>query len=61
MSPDGRRVTYLDPDDLPYNSAWEISRDQVSLGKSPFRQQVQQPNKKKKPNCRSDAAENVLM
>uniref|UniRef100_A0A3P9KW88 receptor protein-tyrosine kinase n=1 Tax=Oryzias latipes TaxID=8090 RepID=A0A3P9KW88_ORYLA len=32
VSPDGRRVTYQDPYDLPYNSAWEISRDQVSLG-----------------------------
>ncbi|RVE63429.1 hypothetical protein OJAV_G00136180 [Oryzias javanicus] len=32
VSPDGRRVTYLDPADLPYNPAWEISRDHVSLG-----------------------------
>lgn len=46
MSPDGRRVTYLDPADLPYNPAWEIPRDHVSLGKGSFRLLVLQPKPK---------------
>ncbi|KAM4544457.1 platelet-derived growth factor receptor beta-like isoform 3-T4 [Odontesthes bonariensis] len=31
-SPDGQQYTFLDPADLPYSSAWEISRDHVVLG-----------------------------
>ncbi|KAM4726664.1 platelet-derived growth factor receptor beta-like isoform 1-T2 [Anableps anableps] len=29
---DGQQCTYVDPEDLPYSSAWEIPRDQVVLG-----------------------------
>ncbi|KAM9331690.1 platelet-derived growth factor receptor beta-like isoform 2-T4 [Pholidichthys leucotaenia] len=33
VSPDGQKYTYLDPAHLPYSSAWEVSRDNVVLGK----------------------------
>uniref|UniRef100_A0A3B3TLK2 receptor protein-tyrosine kinase n=1 Tax=Poecilia latipinna TaxID=48699 RepID=A0A3B3TLK2_9TELE len=29
---DGQPCSYVDPEDLPYSSAWEIPRDQVALG-----------------------------
>lgn len=32
VSPDGQQYTYLDPTHLPYNSAWEIPRDNIVLG-----------------------------
>ncbi|KAM9788926.1 platelet-derived growth factor receptor beta-like [Neosynchiropus ocellatus] len=32
VSPDGQQYTYLDPAHLPYNSAWEVPRDNVVLG-----------------------------
>ncbi|XP_044078459.1 platelet-derived growth factor receptor beta-like isoform X2 [Siniperca chuatsi] len=32
VSPDGQRYTYLDPAHLPYNSTWEVPRDNVVLG-----------------------------
>ncbi|XP_018517468.1 platelet-derived growth factor receptor beta isoform X2 [Lates calcarifer] len=32
VSPDGQQYTYLDPTHLPYNSTWEIPRDNVVLG-----------------------------
>ncbi|XP_023283929.1 platelet-derived growth factor receptor beta-like [Seriola lalandi dorsalis] len=32
VSPDGQQYTYLDPAHLPYNSTWEIPRDNVVLG-----------------------------
>ncbi|XP_034538772.1 platelet-derived growth factor receptor beta-like isoform X2 [Notolabrus celidotus] len=32
VSPDGQQYTYLDPTQLPYNSMWEVPRDNVVLG-----------------------------
>ncbi|CAJ1063217.1 platelet-derived growth factor receptor beta-like isoform X2 [Xyrichtys novacula] len=32
VSPDGQQYTYLDPTQLPYNSTWEVPRDNVVLG-----------------------------
>ncbi|XP_056140614.1 platelet-derived growth factor receptor beta-like isoform X3 [Lampris incognitus] len=32
VSPDGQQYTYVDPTQLPYNSAWEVQRDNVVLG-----------------------------
>lgn len=32
VSPDGQQYTYLDPAHLPYNSTWEVPRDNVVLG-----------------------------
>ncbi|XP_056909690.1 platelet-derived growth factor receptor beta-like [Takifugu flavidus] len=32
VSPDGQQYTYLDPTHLPYNSTWEVPRDNISLG-----------------------------
>ncbi|XP_074484711.1 platelet-derived growth factor receptor beta-like [Sebastes fasciatus] len=32
VSPDGQQYTYLDPAHLPYNSSWEVPRDNVVLG-----------------------------
>ncbi|KAM4546604.1 LOW QUALITY PROTEIN: platelet-derived growth factor receptor beta-like [Fundulus diaphanus] len=32
VSSDGKQCTYVDPEDLPYCSAWEIPRDRVVLG-----------------------------
>ncbi|KAK2882351.1 platelet-derived growth factor receptor beta-like isoform X1 [Channa argus] len=32
ISPDGQQYTYLDPTLLPYNSTWEIPRDNIVLG-----------------------------
>ncbi|KAM9348691.1 platelet-derived growth factor receptor beta-like [Symphorus nematophorus] len=32
VSPDGQQYTYLDPTHLPYNSAWEVPRDNIVLG-----------------------------
>lgn len=29
---DGQSCSYVDPEDLPYSSVWEIPRDQVALG-----------------------------
>lgn len=31
-SPDGQKCTYLDPVQLPYNSAWEVPRDNIVIG-----------------------------
>ncbi|KAL7389242.1 hypothetical protein ABVT39_000342 [Epinephelus coioides] len=33
VSPDGQQYTYLDPAHLPYNSTWEVPRDNVVLGR----------------------------
>lgn len=30
---DGQQCTYVDPEDLPYNTGWEIPRDHVALGR----------------------------
>ncbi|XP_041807993.1 platelet-derived growth factor receptor beta-like [Chelmon rostratus] len=32
VSPDGQQYTYLDPAHLPYNSSWEVPRDNIVLG-----------------------------
>ncbi|XP_030010097.1 platelet-derived growth factor receptor beta-like isoform X2 [Sphaeramia orbicularis] len=32
VSPDGQQYTYIDPAHLPYNSTWEVPRDNVVLG-----------------------------
>ncbi|XP_069395461.1 platelet-derived growth factor receptor beta-like isoform X2 [Paralichthys olivaceus] len=32
VSPDGQQNTYLDPSHLPYNSVWEIPRENIVLG-----------------------------
>ncbi|KAG8008354.1 Platelet-derived growth factor receptor beta [Nibea albiflora] len=32
VSPDGQQYTYLDPTQLPYNSTWEVPRDNIVLG-----------------------------
>ncbi|XP_034406527.1 platelet-derived growth factor receptor beta-like isoform X3 [Cyclopterus lumpus] len=32
VSPDGQQYTYLNPAHLPYNSSWEVPRDNVILG-----------------------------
>ncbi|KAM9856039.1 platelet-derived growth factor receptor beta-like [Aulostomus maculatus] len=32
VSPDGQQYTYMDPTHLPYNSAWEIPRDNIIIG-----------------------------
>lgn len=32
VSPDGQQYTYLDPTHLPYNSTWEVPRDNIVLG-----------------------------
>uniref|UniRef100_A0A3Q3XB02 receptor protein-tyrosine kinase n=1 Tax=Mola mola TaxID=94237 RepID=A0A3Q3XB02_MOLML len=32
VSPDGQQYTYLDPSHLPYNSTWEVPRDNIVLG-----------------------------
>uniref|UniRef100_UPI003AAA5F97 platelet-derived growth factor receptor beta-like n=1 Tax=Centroberyx gerrardi TaxID=166262 RepID=UPI003AAA5F97 len=33
VSPDGQQYTYVDPAHLPYNSAWEVPRENVVLGR----------------------------
>ncbi|CAB1421741.1 unnamed protein product [Pleuronectes platessa] len=32
VSPDGQKLTYLDPSHLPYNAFWEIPREDIVLG-----------------------------
>ncbi|XP_073336235.1 platelet-derived growth factor receptor beta-like [Pagrus major] len=32
VSPDGQQYTYLDPAHLPYNSTWEVPRDNIVIG-----------------------------
>lgn len=32
MSPDGQQYTFVDPEQLPYDSAWEVPRDSIVLG-----------------------------
>uniref|UniRef100_A0A3Q3A9Z2 receptor protein-tyrosine kinase n=1 Tax=Kryptolebias marmoratus TaxID=37003 RepID=A0A3Q3A9Z2_KRYMA len=32
VSSDGKQITYMDTEDLPYSSAWEIPRDHIVLG-----------------------------
>ncbi|KAE8287831.1 Platelet-derived growth factor receptor beta [Larimichthys crocea] len=32
VSPDGQQYTYLDPTQLPYNSTWEVPRDNIVIG-----------------------------
>lgn len=32
VSPDGQQYTFIDPEQLPYDSAWEVPRDSIVLG-----------------------------
>lgn len=32
MSPDGQQYTFIDPELLPYDPAWEVPRDSIVLG-----------------------------
>lgn len=32
VSPDGQQYTFVDPEQLPYDSAWEVPRDSIVLG-----------------------------
>ena len=40
VSQDGHEYIYVDPIHLPYDLAWEMPRDNLVLGESPWKQQV---------------------